>query len=86
MSGLEAVRGSLERDPRDGDPPGRRDPFTVDVCNALEALAATWGRDWDIAYANGQWRAQRRDRTGLVLTCETPDELVRAMRGHGGTR
>lgn len=75
--GLRAVAAGLEHQPRD--------PFAVDISAALEALAAAWGGTWDIAYANGQWRAQRRDGAGLVLTCETPDELVRAMRGYGGT-
>ena len=64
----------------------RQDPFQVDVSAALEALAATWGTTWDIGHVNGLWRAQRRDGTGLLLTCETPDELVRAMRGSGGAR
>lgn len=77
MTGGRGLRGMPERQPRD--------PFAVDVSAALETLAATWGTTWDIAYANGRWRAQRRDSAGLVLTCETPDELERAMRGYGGS-
>lgn len=74
---LSAVRAHLEHQ-------AIRAPFGADICNVLEALAAAWGGSWDIGHVNGQWRAQRRDGTGLLLTCETPDELVRAMRGWGG--
>ena len=75
---------NLEPGLKDHAQPAPRDPFAVDISAALDALAADWGDGWEIAFANGRWRAQRRDGAGLLLTCETPDELVRAMRGCGG--
>ena len=66
----------LERDPRD--------PFEVDTEAALDALRVTWGDGWLIWHEDGQWCARSRGDARILLTCETPDELVRAMRGYGG--
>lgn len=73
--GLSAVRDDLEHHPRD--------PFGVDTDAALEVLNATWGERFRI-WHDGTWHASRDDGTGLTLSCETPDELERAMRGYGG--
>lgn len=60
--------------------------FEVDTCAALEALSTDWGAIYHIGHANGRWRAQRRDGTAVILTCETPDELAVAMRAHWSPR
>ena len=75
---LSAVRADLEHRPRD--------PFTVGTGAALDALRVTWGEAYLIWHEDGQWCARSRGDARILLTCETPDELVRAMRGWGGSR
>ena len=75
--GLSVVRDDFEHHPRE--------PFGVDTDAALEVLNATWGERFRIWHEGGMWHATRRDGEGSPLSCETPDELERAMRGYGGT-
>ena len=78
VSGAGAVRADLEHHPRD--------PFAVDTDAVLDALKATWDDAYLIWHEDGSWCARPRTGPVVLLTCETPDELVRAMRGYGDPR
>jgi hypothetical protein len=57
-----------------------RGPFAVDTDRALEALRLEWAVHYDTGFADGAYRAARIDGTGDLLTGQTPDELVAAIR------
>lgn len=76
VRGAGADSAGLEHQPRD--------PFEAGTGAALEVLNATWGTRFRI-WHDGMWHASRDGGAGLTLSCETPDELERAMRGYGGT-
>jgi hypothetical protein len=57
-----------------------RGPFALDKGRALEALRLEWAAQYDTGFADGAYRAARIDRTGDLLTEQTPDELAAAIR------
>jgi len=64
----------------------RRGVFDVDEQRAAEAFRLVWGQAYDIAFADGTWRASRLDGPGTLITGETPDELTVAIRADWARR
>jgi hypothetical protein len=64
----------------------KRGPFDVDQDHAIDAILLIWGDTYDIGFADGAWRAYRINGPGTMLTGQTPDELVTAIRADWGAR
>jgi hypothetical protein len=56
----------------------------ADVDLALGALELAWACIYDISYAEGEFRARRRDGRGGTLSGLTPDAITAEMRADWG--
>ena len=61
-----------------------RDPFAVDTQRALDTLKAEWGFAYCLSHHEGLYLARRREGPPVVMSGETPDEIVREMRRDWG--
>jgi hypothetical protein len=57
----------------------RLQPLPGSPAGALEWLWENWGRAYRICVAGREWRAVRRDGTGVPLTAVTAEQLRRDL-------